>query len=95
MGLFADKMKQSYPEIPMESEGRLSKKELASSEKAMFLELLDKYRKGIVTQSTINHLLRAWIIRFQNDYLNSQYQFAPFPEELVPLPNSGKNRGID
>jgi len=71
------------------------KKKLISSEKAMFLDLLEKYRNGIVTQSTINHLLRAWIIRFEEEYLNSQYQFAPFPEELIPLPDSGKSREVN
>lgn len=194
MGLFADKVKQSYPEIPMENEGRLSNKELRehfltsvftlarfraikvnrlikefqlfhaqhkyllmgynqslmrelgkivanskkekfniaydnyykillkifksiprknnminiflhnmgyfkkvlkSTEKAMFLDLLDKYRKGIVTQSTINHLLRAWIIRYEEEYLNNQYLFVPFPEELIPLPNSGTSREVN
>ena len=57
----------------------------------MFLELIDKFRKGIVSQSTINHLLRSWIVRYEENYLESQYLFAPFPEELIPLPNSGKN----
>lgn len=71
------------------------KKELKSSEKAMFLDLLDKFRKGIVTQSTINHLLRAWIIRYEEEYLNSQYLFAPFPEALIPLPDSGKSREVE
>jgi uncharacterized protein YbgA (DUF1722 family) len=68
------------------------KKELKPSEKAMFLESLDKYRVGIVTQSTINHLLKSWIVRFEEEYLNNQYFFSPFPEDLIPLPNSGKNR---
>jgi len=67
------------------------KEQLKSSEKAMFLELLDKYRKGIVSQGTVNYLLRSWIIRYEEKYLESQYLFAPFPEDLIPLPNSGKN----
>ena len=56
----------------------------------MFLELLEKYRNKIVTQSTINHLLWAWIVRYEVEYLSNQYFFQPFPEELISLPDSGK-----
>lgn len=67
------------------------KNKLNSSEKVMFLELLEKYRNKIVTQSTINHLLWAWIVRYEVEYLSNQYFFQPFPEELISLPDSGKN----
>jgi len=70
------------------------KNELKSSEKVMFLELLEKYRNKIVTQSTINHLLWAWIVRYEVEYLSNQYFFQPFPEELISLPDSGKDRRI-
>jgi len=67
------------------------KNELKSSEKIMFLELLEKFRNKIVTQCTINHLLWAWIVRYEVNYLSNQYFFQPFPEELISLPDSGKN----
>lgn len=68
------------------------KKYLQPNEKVMFLELLEKFRNKIITSSTVNHLLKAWIIKYDVKYLADQYWFAPFPEELVSLPDSGKNR---
>lgn len=68
---------------------------LESKEKVMFLELLEKFRNGILTGSTINHLIMAWVIKYDVNYLANQYWFAPFPEELLSLPNSGRNRQVN
>ncbi len=37
-------------------------------------------------------LLRSWIERFGEKYLEQQVFFDPFPEELVHLTDSGKGR---
>jgi uncharacterized protein YbgA (DUF1722 family) len=68
---------------------------LESKEKVMFLDLLDKFKKGIITSSTINHLLMAWIIKYDVNYLANQYWFVPFPEELVSLPESARKRQVE
>ena len=36
----------------------------------------------------------AWIVRYENAYLMAQTFFAPYPEELVKVADSGKGRGL-
>ena len=33
--------------------------------------------------STINELLSSWILRFEDEYLEKQSFFKPFPVELI------------
>ncbi|MFH1850718.1 MAG: DUF523 and DUF1722 domain-containing protein [Candidatus Neomarinimicrobiota bacterium] len=65
-------------------------KQLTGAEKAYFLELLQKYRQGIITATVVNHLIKSWIVRFGQPYLERQQYFEPFPEGLTTLPDSGK-----
>lgn len=58
-------------------------KNLNSDEKKHFLELLDDYRVEKIALSSINLLLRSWILRFNETYLKQQRFFNPFPDELM------------
>jgi uncharacterized protein YbgA (DUF1722 family)/uncharacterized protein YbbK (DUF523 family) len=63
---------------------------LSSEEKAFFLDALQKYREGLVPVSTNRSLIQSWIVRFDEPYLAQQTYFAPYPEELLELSDSGK-----
>jgi uncharacterized protein YbgA (DUF1722 family)/uncharacterized protein YbbK (DUF523 family) len=58
-------------------------KDLTSAEKAYFLDELEKYRAGWIPLFVLTHLLKSWIVRFNQEYLRSQTFFDPFPEELM------------
>jgi uncharacterized protein YbgA (DUF1722 family) len=68
---------------------------LQGSEKAFFLQSLEDYRAGRVPLSVPVSVLRAWIVRFEQDYLREQHFFAPYPEGLVQITDSGKGRDLD
>ncbi len=57
--------------------------ELTHEEKAYFLDELEKYRAGWIPLFVMTRLLRTWIVRFDQSYLQSQLFFEPFPEELM------------
>lgn len=63
---------------------------LSGAEKAFFLDMLQKYREGKAPVSTPRSLIQSWIVRFGEDYLAQQTFFAPYPEELLDLSDSGK-----
>ncbi len=65
---------------------------LHSQEKAFFLDSLEKYRSGKSTFATVLHLLRSWVIRFDEPYLKQQRFFNSYPEALLELADSGKGR---
>ncbi len=68
------------------------KKGLSSREKAFFLDSLQKYRLEKIPLSTATSILGSWVIRFNEEYLMSQTFFKPYPEELVEIADSGKDR---
>lgn len=59
------------------------KKELTYEEKAYFLDELEKYRTGWIPLFVMKNLLKSWIVRFDQSYLETQIFFEPFPEELM------------
>ena len=61
------------------------KNNLSADEKEYFLELLEKYRNGIIPISGVNIVLKSWSARINNEYLINQSYFQPFPKELVIL----------
>ena len=67
-------------------------KELGAKEKAHFLELLEGYRDGRLPLSTAVAVLRSWVARFDEPYLAHQTYFAPYPDDLVAITDSGKGR---
>jgi len=60
-------------------------KYLGSEERSFFLDLLDQYRDDMVPLSVVNNLLKSWIIRFKESYLDQQIFFNPFPTELTQI----------
>ena len=64
------------------------KEKLSSEEKIYFLDLLEKYRSGLIPISSINTVLNAWSIGIKSKYLMNQSYFQPFPKELVLLNES-------
>jgi uncharacterized protein YbgA (DUF1722 family)/uncharacterized protein YbbK (DUF523 family) len=68
------------------------KKDLSDSEKQFFLDIIEKYRNNKVPLSVPVYLLRSWIIEYDVDYLKDQTFINPFPEDLIDLTDSGKDR---
>jgi uncharacterized protein YbgA (DUF1722 family)/uncharacterized protein YbbK (DUF523 family) len=56
---------------------------LSKSEKAFFLDAVAKYRAGKFPLSTPLNVLKAWIIRFNEEYLMQQTFFESYPEALM------------
>lgn len=56
---------------------------LSKSEKKFFLDAVAKYRAGKFPLSTLLNVLKAWIIRFNEEYLMKQTFFEPYPETLM------------
>jgi uncharacterized protein YbgA (DUF1722 family) len=67
-------------------------KQLIESEKALFLELLEMYKKGRIPLSVPRFLLISYAKRFDKSYIANQRFFAPYPEELITISDSGKGR---
>jgi uncharacterized protein YbgA (DUF1722 family)/uncharacterized protein YbbK (DUF523 family) len=67
-------------------------KGLTSREKAHFLDSLESYREGRLPLSALQSILRSWIARFNEEYLEGQTFFAPYPEALADLSDSGKGK---
>ena len=69
-------------------------KQLESREKKLFRSTLDRYRNKRVPMAAVTAMLRAWIVRFEEDYLMAQTFFEPYPMELMSLGDSGKWRAV-
>ena len=65
--------------------------QLISSEKELFLDVLERYRKHQVPLSTPIEVLKSWLIRFNVQYLLNQIYFEPFPQDLISLQDSAKS----
>jgi uncharacterized protein YbgA (DUF1722 family) len=59
--------------------------QLSKDEKSFFLVSVDKYREGRLPMSANLNILKAWIVRFKQEYLSSQTVLEPYPEQLVEL----------
>lgn len=70
--------------VLLHSLGFFSKK-LTGPEKSFFLENLERYREGRIPLIIMINLIKSWIIRFGNDYLQKQTYFNPYPEELMQV----------
>lgn len=62
-------------------------KDLKSKEKNFFIKSINDFRKGHVGLSVPISLMKSWIIRFDQPYLNKQTYFSPYPDELVEVEN--------
>jgi len=64
--------------------GHFSSK-LNGEEKKYFLESVEWYRKGVLPFIVPVSMLRSWVLRFGDTYLEKQTIFEPYPRELVPV----------
>ena len=67
---------------------------LTRQERNFFLDSLDRYRDRRMPLSAPTAVLRAWIVRFEEEYLSAQTFFEPYPDELIELLDSGKGRPL-
>jgi uncharacterized protein YbgA (DUF1722 family)/uncharacterized protein YbbK (DUF523 family) len=77
--------------VLMHAFGYVSKR-IAKEERDFFLGMLEKYRDEHLPLSALTGVLKAWIIRFEVEYLRQQTFFDPYPESLMELGDSGKGR---
>ena len=68
---------------------------LTQEEKAFFLDSVEKYRSGLRPLSAPSSILKSWIIRFNEDYLDQQTFFEPFPEKLSILKSENSQEEKD
>ncbi len=69
-------------------------KALGKEEKSYFLGTLDKYKNKKLPLSVPLALLKSYIARFGQQYLEDQTFFEPYPEELIEVTDSGKGRDV-
>lgn len=65
---------------------------LSDTEKAFFLDGLERYRNAKIPLAVLQGLLQSWAVRFGEEYLLRQHFFQPYPEALVEITDSGKGR---
>lgn len=63
---------------------------LSSKEKDFVLGTLDKYKEGKIPLSVPINLLRSYVIKYEQVYLLEQSIWAPYPEDLVDISDTGK-----
>jgi uncharacterized protein YbgA (DUF1722 family) len=68
---------------------------LTHEEKAFFLDTANKYRAGLQPFSAPLSIVKAWIVRFNEQYLAKQTFFEPFPEKLMVLKTIGSEEEKD
>jgi uncharacterized protein YbgA (DUF1722 family)/uncharacterized protein YbbK (DUF523 family) len=89
-GLFLRKALSTNPKVTshinvlLHAMGYFSKG-LSHQEKSFFLDNLQKYREGRVPLLVNLNILKSWIIRFGEDYLDKQTFFQPYPEDLMQI----------
>jgi uncharacterized protein YbgA (DUF1722 family)/uncharacterized protein YbbK (DUF523 family) len=59
--------------------------QLSKEEKSFFLNSLERYKAGSLSLSASINVLKAWIIRFKEEYLINQTFLEPYPEELAEV----------
>ena len=74
----------AYVNVLMKIMGYFSH-QLSKDEKSFFIDSVEKYRAGRLPLSAILSILRAWIVRFNQEYLSIQSVLAPYPEQLTEL----------
>lgn len=73
--------------------GGISEK-LTAQEKEFFLNSVEEYRDERIPLSALVQLLKSYVIRFDNDYLQGQVFLDPYPSDLVAITDSGKGRSF-
>ncbi|MHB1295088.1 MAG: YbgA family protein [Anaerolineae bacterium] len=67
---------------------------VSTEEKVDLLACLEAYRLGRLSLSVPLGLLRGWIACYDEAYLREQFLFAPYPEALAQISDSGKGRDL-
>lgn len=63
---------------------------LTSGEKNFILDSFEKYKSGKIPLSVPINVLKSYVIKYNDPYLLEQTIWAPFPEELMDISDSGK-----
>ncbi|MFQ6046132.1 MAG: DUF1722 domain-containing protein, partial [Gemmatimonadales bacterium] len=63
---------------------------LSAAEKRRFLAALERYRARKLNLSAPLNIVRSWIARFGQEYLERQVYFEPYPAALLELTDSGR-----
>ena len=63
---------------------------LTKKEKKFILDLFQQYLDRRIPLSALIQVVRSWITRYENNYLENQTYFEPYPFELMDISNSGK-----
>ncbi len=66
------------------------KDKATGEEKSFLLDTIEKYRGNQLPLSVPINILRSWVVKYEDEYLKSQYFFTPFPDELMTMEDSGK-----
>lgn len=77
-------------DVLMHALGYFSEK-LSSREKALFLDMLNDYRAGRLPLSAAQSVLRSWVVRFDEKYLEGQTFFEPYPQLIAVGDFEGNN----
>ncbi|OXS26259.1 MAG: cytoplasmic protein [Acetobacterium sp. MES1] len=64
--------------------------QLSSGEKNFVLDSFEKYKSGKIPLSVPINVLKSYVIKYNDPYLLDQTIWAPFPEELMDISDSGK-----
>lgn len=78
-----------YINVIQHAAGYFSEK-LTKSEKKFYQELIASYSEGRIPLSSLQTVLRSWIVKYENSYLEKQSFFEPFPPKLITSENSAK-----
>jgi uncharacterized protein YbgA (DUF1722 family)/uncharacterized protein YbbK (DUF523 family) len=70
--------------VLMHAMGHFSNR-LSTEEKSYFLDSLMDYRDGRIPLSVSMGVIRSWIVRFDDDWLENQTYFHPFPSRLLDV----------
>lgn len=65
---------------------------ISKDERLHYLKQLEKFKKGKLPLSAVTLLTMSYITRFKIAYLKEQTFFAPYPESLVSISDSGAGR---
>jgi len=68
--------------------------DLSTAEKGFFLAEVERFRVGELPLAAVTAVLRGWVVRYNNAYLQPQTYFSPYPPELADLGDSGGGRDL-
>jgi uncharacterized protein YbbK (DUF523 family)/uncharacterized protein YbgA (DUF1722 family) len=68
---------------------------LSPQEQGLFRDAIGKYRKGLVSRCPAVNILKAWVVRFDDPFLQQQSLFAPYPDALLDVEEVRSDRGRD